>query len=106
MPAVQHVPSQMQGAPLVDDRLEIELGRHALLDTVDHRQLGGALLGFLQEVLRLVEQARVFERHAHARRDRGKQAHLGLAECVLALMVFQHDRAENALASDNWDVDQ
>ena len=38
----QFVPDQ------VDDRLEVELGRHALLDAVDHRQLCGALLGLLQ----------------------------------------------------------
>ena len=37
-----------------------------LLDAVDHRQLGVALLGLLQQSLRLVEQARVLERHAHA----------------------------------------
>src|SRR5205823_15007194 len=28
----------------VDDRLEVELGGHALLDAVDHAELGGALL--------------------------------------------------------------
>ncbi len=49
----------------VDDRLEVELGRHPLLDAVDHRELGGALLGFLQQPLRLVEEARVLERDAH-----------------------------------------
>ena len=41
--------------------------RHALLDAVDHRQLGVALLGFLQQALGLVEQPRVLQRHAHAR---------------------------------------
>ena len=49
----------------VDDRLEVELGRHPLLDAVDHRELGGALLGLLQQPLRLVEEARVLERDAH-----------------------------------------
>ncbi len=56
-------------ADQVDDRLEVELGRHPFLDAVDHRQLGGALLGLLQQALRLVEEARVLERDAHARDD-------------------------------------
>ena len=44
----------------------VELAGHALLDAVDQRQLRRALLGFLQQPLRLVEQARVLERDAHA----------------------------------------
>ena len=51
-------------------RLEVELGRQALLDAVDDGQLGRALLGLLQQALRLVEQARVLQRHAHAGRQR------------------------------------
>ena len=39
----------------------------ALLDAVDDRQLGVALLGLLEQPLRLVEQARVLQRDAHAR---------------------------------------
>ena len=76
-------------ADQVDDRLEVELGRHPFLDAVDQRQLGRALLGLLQQSLRLVEEARVLQRHAHAGRDRGQQPHLGLAERVLALVVLQ-----------------
>ncbi len=38
---------------------------NAFLDAVDDRELGGALLGFLEQPLRLVEQARVLERDAH-----------------------------------------
>ena len=72
-----------------------------LLDAVDHRQLGGALLGFLQQALGLVEEARVLQRHAHARRDRAEQAHLGLAEGVLALVVLEDDRAQDAIAAEN-----
>ena len=53
-----------------------------LLDAVDHRELGVALLGLLQQPLRLVEEARVLERDAHARRDRRQQAHVGVAECA------------------------
>ena len=85
----------------VDDGLEVELGGHALLDAVDHRQLGGALLGLLQQALRLVEQARVLERHAHARGDRLEQAHLGSAEGVLALVVLEVHRAEHAVAGED-----
>ena len=54
----------------VDDRLEVELRGHALLDAVDDRELGGALLGFLEQALRLVEEARVLQRDAHATRRR------------------------------------
>ena len=72
----------------VDDRLEVELRGDALLDAVDHRHLGGALLGLLEQPLRLVEQARALQRHAHRRRDRRQQAHFGLAERVLALVVL------------------
>ena len=52
-------------------------------------ELGGALLGFLEQALRLVEEARVLQRHAHARGHRREQAHLRLAEGVLALVVLQ-----------------
>ena len=62
-------------ADQLDDRLEVELAGHALLDAVDDRELGVALLGLLQQPLRLVEQARVLERDAHARGDRGEQPH-------------------------------
>ena len=61
---------------------------HALLHAVDHRQLGVALFGFLQQALRLVEQAGVFQRHAHARGHGGEQAHFGFAEGVFALVVL------------------
>ena len=76
-------------ADQVDDRLEVELGGHALLDAVDDRELGGALLGLLEQALRLVEEARVLERDAHAVGERLQQADVGLAERVLALQVDQ-----------------
>jgi hypothetical protein len=44
------------------------LRRHALLDAVDDGELGGAVLGFLEQALRLVEQAGVSQRDAHAAR--------------------------------------
>ena len=93
-------------ADQVDDGLEIELRGHALLDAVDHRQLGGALLGLLEQALRLVEQARVLQRHAHARRHGAEQAHLGFAVGVLALVVLQDDGAEHAVAAEDGHGDQ
>ena len=85
----------------VDDRLEVELGGHPLLDAVDHRQLGVALLGFLQQALRLVEQARVLERDAHAGDDRLQQPDLARAERVLALEAFDDDDADDAFVGDD-----
>ena len=49
---------------------------------VDDRQLGGTLVGLGEQALRLVEQAGVLERDAHARGDRRQQALVGLAEGV------------------------
>ena len=77
-------------ADQIDDRLEIELRGHPLLDAVDHRELGGALLGFLQQALRFVEQARVLQRDAHARRRPCvSRRTLGFAERVLALVILE-----------------
>ena len=42
-------------ADQVDDGLEVEFRRHALLDAVDHGHFGRALLGLLEQPLRLVE---------------------------------------------------
>ncbi len=56
----------------VDDGLEVEFGRHAFLDAVDHGQFRCAPLGLLQEPLRFVEQARALQRHAHRGADGGQ----------------------------------
>ena len=66
-PVLKHLAQLV--ADQVDDGLEVELGGEALLDAVDDRQLGGALLGLLEQALRLVEEARVLQRDAHARGD-------------------------------------
>ena len=73
-------------ADQVDDGLEVERAGDALLDAVDHRHLGVALLGFLQQALRLVEEARALQRHAHRGADGGQQPHVVVAEGVLALV--------------------
>ena len=52
-------------ADRVVDALHVELGGERLLHAVDDRELGRALLALLEQALRLVEQARVFERDAH-----------------------------------------
>ena len=55
-------------------RLHVDLRREALLDLVDDRELGGPLVGLRQQALRLVEQAGVLERDAHARREGARGA--------------------------------
>ncbi len=84
----------------IDDALEAELRRYALLDAVDHRQLGVPLLGFLQQALGLVEQARVLERDGHAGRERLEQADVVGTERVLALHVVEAQHAEDLAGDD------
>ena len=47
--------------------------------------------GFARAALRLVEQPRVFERHAHGASNRLQQPYVGSAECVFAVHVKQLD---------------
>ena len=63
----------------VVDPLHVELGGERLLDAVDDRELRGALFALLEQALRLVEQARVLERDAHAVGERLQQAHVRVA---------------------------
>ena len=77
---------------------KFELRRHALLDAVDHRELGAAALGLLQQALGLVEQAGVLQRHAHAAGQRLEQAHVGVAVGVLALEIAQGQHAAHLVA--------
>ena len=79
---------------------------HALLDAVDHRELGVALLGLLAQALGLLEQAGVLERRRHARRDAADQVDFGIAERGGA-RVFHRDRPEQPLAAaDRSDHDR
>ncbi len=84
----------------IDDGLEIELRGHPLLDAVDDGELGRALLGFLQQPLRLVEQTRILERDAQAARERGQQSEVGVAECMLAVDVLDGNDAPGLVADD------
>ena len=70
------------------------------LDAVDERELGGALIGLGQQALRLVEEARVLERHAEARGQRHQQPNIGFREGVLAVQVLEGDHAARLAADD------
>ena len=85
----------------VDDGLEVELRCHPLLDAVDDGKLRCSLLLRLEETLRLVEEAGIFERDAHAACNCREQANLGLAKGVLALVVLELDGAQRAVAADD-----
>ena len=61
--------SRILSPTAIVDALDVELGGERLLHAVDDRELGGALLALLEQALRLVEEARVLQRHAHAGGD-------------------------------------
>ena len=63
----------------VVDALHVHLGRKCLLDAVDHRQLGGALFGLVEQSLRLVELAGVLQSGTHGTRQRLQQPDIGLS---------------------------
>ncbi len=108
-PEDAHVPRPEYLAQLVahqvDDRLEVQLGAHSLLDAVDHRQLRVSLLRLLQQALRLVEEPRVLERDAHARRHRREQTHLGFVKSVLAFVAPEPDLPHDTVRPDDGGVD-
>ena len=85
-------------------RLHVELGREPVLDAVDDRQFGGALVRLGQEALRLVEQAGVLEGDAHARRERAQQTLVGLVVGV-RLDVLEADDADDPLARQDRDAE-
>ena len=78
-------------ADQIDDRLEVELGRHALLDAVDDRELVRALLdervrrlqllGALRDLLlESLRPLRVVERHGGLAREHAEEVAIGFAE--------------------------
>ena len=86
------------------DALQTQLAGQRLLDTVDDGELRRALLALPEQTLRLVEQPRVFERDAHAVRERLQQAYVRVAERVLALRVDQTDQPSSLIAADQRHV--
>src|SRR5258706_11910601 len=58
----------------VVDALDVELGSERRLHAVDDGELGVALLGFLEQALRLVEETGVLQRDAHAVGERLEQS--------------------------------
>ena len=89
----------------VVDTLDVELCRQRRLHAVDDGEFSVALFGFLEQSLRLVEQTGVFQRHAHAGGDGRQQAHVGIAEGVLAFVIFQGDPADHPVAAHDRDAD-
>ena len=77
--------------------VEVELLGEGRADLVDERQLGGALVRLREEALRLVEEARVLEGHAHARRERREQADVAIVKGIV-LQALERDDAEDAIA--------
>jgi len=74
---VEHL-AQLVAHQVDDEAGKVQVRRHALLDAADHRQLGVALLGLLQQALRLVEQAARSRAPGQTRAIGGQQADLGL----------------------------
>ncbi len=77
---------------------EIECRRDVAPDFGERR-------GLARAALRLVEQARVLQRHAHRIGERLQQAHVGGAERVLAMHVDQVDQPARLVARDQRHVD-
>ena len=90
-PRVEHLAQLV--ADEVDDRLEVELGRHALLDAVDDRELVRALLeqrvgrlqllGALRDLLlETLRPLRVVERDGGLAREHAEQIAIGVVEAA------------------------
>jgi hypothetical protein len=94
-PGLEDLPDAL--ADEIDDRLELQLPGQRRPDLVDDGQLAGPLLGLRQQPFRLVEQAGVLERDAHARRERAQQPHIGVVERVLR-HALEGDHAEDPIA--------
>ena len=78
---------------------EVERRRQVAADLGQRR-------GLARAALRLVEEPRVLQPHAHARGHRREQADLCLAEGILAPVVLHDDRAEHAVAAENGNEDR
>ena len=71
--------------------VEVELGRQRVADLVHDRQLRQALA-------HLVDQADVLEGDAQARRERGEQLDIQIAEGILPVKVLERDDASDLVA--------
>ena len=87
-------------ADQVVHRLHVELGGKALLDAVDDCQLSCPLISLGQEPFRLVEQSRVLESDAHARRQGREQPLVGLAVGV-ALQPLESDNTDDPVGTED-----
>ena len=83
----------------VHHRGEVERRRDVAPDFGERR-------GLARAALRLVEEARVLERDAHAVGERLQQAHVRVAERVLALHVDQVDQPARLVARDQRHEDR
>jgi hypothetical protein len=81
-------------------RLPFQPLGEAPLDVVDQRQLGSSLVRLAQQPFRLVEQAGVLERDAHAGRERAQQPHVCVVERA-RLQALDHDHAEDSVAGED-----
>ncbi|MFO1269246.1 MAG: hypothetical protein U1F67_22325 [Rubrivivax sp.] len=91
----------------LDDRLEIQLRSHALLDRIDRRQLGRALFGLLLQAQGRSSMAAFGRFAAQAlqsrrgqRRQRGQEIALGLGEAAEGTFDVGVEHAEQSPAGD------
>ncbi len=90
----------------VVNALHVQLGGQSLLDAVNDRQFGVALLGLLKQTLGFIEQAGVLEGGAEAGSYGCHQSDFGFAKGILALVVFDHDRPQQPVTADNGDMER
>ena len=72
-------------------RLHVKLLGEALLDAVDDRQLGSALVCLREQALGLTEQSGILEGDAQTRREGRQQAHVRFGERIRAVDVLERD---------------
>lgn len=83
------------------DALDVELCGEGGLDAVDNRQFRIVLFCFLQQALRLVEEARVFESGAQGGGHCCQQANIRFAIGIFSRIIINHDIAKDAIAADD-----
>src|SRR3990172_6947500 len=86
----------------VDDRLEVKLSSQPLLHAVNDRQLGGALLGFFEQALCLVEETGVLQGDRQAIGECLQQTHIRFAECMFAVQVSDINHASDCVSHEQW----